>query len=166
MSSTTGNKILCPNGVLVVSNYRGLPEEPVSHGARNITKQVIMNYQDSEGHVTQVAVAEYGPGSSFQMHQHPDMDELFMVLGGSASFTADDHDGPLTLTLSEGGAIYFPRGKGHAAESKDGATVLTIGVRSRLPLAEEDLAGLPEAFAAHVRKDIDKGANLLPDSWR
>ena len=127
-------KWIRPEGVVIVENYADLPRESISHNSEGITKQAILSYHDTQGNLTQVAIAWYSEGAWFDPHIHDDMDELFIVLEGTVVFSIGD-DGE-EIYIQAGGSIYFPRGVRHGARTHAPAVVQTIGVRARTDLGK------------------------------
>jgi len=59
-------------------------------------KVVFLNNEESVSAVTQVAIANFLPGDSVEIHSHYDMEEVFYILEGEGTFVVDGKEIPCT----------------------------------------------------------------------
>lgn len=90
-----------------------IPKVPASHedpADPGVLKQVLLRRDDlAPGRIQMVNWATLLPGKSFRVHQHEDMDEIFIILNGKVQITIGNE----RETLEKGDAVLVPEASVH-----------------------------------------------------
>lgn len=93
----------------------------------------VVEFIDETAELLRMRVRWTRPGHRASEHVHPNMEETWHVLDGSASFAIDG----VRITAGAGAVVTAPPGRRHVAwNSGDGATELIIEMRPGLRWAE------------------------------
>lgn len=100
-------------------------EDPINPGS---LKKVLYTINDfpQGGKIQMINWAKIDPGKSFRDHYHEDMDEVFIIIKGSAKIFMDGTE----ETVQEGDAIRIPAGSRHKMKNIGNTVVeyLVVGV--------------------------------------
>ncbi|MDP3998651.1 MAG: cupin domain-containing protein [bacterium] len=99
-------------------------EDPKSPG---VFKRVLLKKPDLlAGRIEMVNWAKLPAGKSFKPHYHEDMEEVFIILNGTAKIKIDSEE----EILNEGDAVVIPMGKVHEMEniSDEDVNYIALGV--------------------------------------
>lgn len=111
----------------VVGSTDDLPHVEIAKNPAT-TKKVLVE-RGNLGHVTQISLAYHPKGQGCGLHDHPDMDEFFLVFGGTGEVTIGDD----IYEAKVGDFFSAPRGVPHnlVGTSSQQFVVQCIGVRAR-----------------------------------
>ncbi len=109
------------------------------------TNDLLMDRRDAATSEAFFVILEAGEAPPF--HVHPDAEQVFFVLGGSAEMTVREPSGSTTVELAPGDFVRTPPGLYHAVRNtgQERFTYLSIDCFTGGPTAEEP------TWDAHVR---------------
>lgn len=93
--------------LLVIKKISEIDFVSTSHGSG--LKKILLNWQDSDSNITQVAVGNLEKGCFIDKHIHPDMEEFYFILKGSILFEVDNQK----YSLEKDDFIKIPAGAEH-----------------------------------------------------
>jgi oxalate decarboxylase/phosphoglucose isomerase-like protein (cupin superfamily) len=128
-----------------VSTYVFHARDAIRYRFPTHTNDLIMDRADAATSEAFFVILE--PGEAPPFHVHPDAEQVFFVLEGSAEMTVREPGGPATVALGAGDFVRTPPGLYHAVRNTGAGrfTYLSIDCFTGGPTAEEP------TWDAHVR---------------
>lgn len=107
---------------IIIRNIEELPAQPTSHATG--TKKIILNKEDIDSSVTQIARSTLYAGEVVESHVHKTMDEHFLFIDGYCDITISG----MTYECFPSTYVFIPAGFAHLIRSKTQVEMITIGI--------------------------------------
>lgn len=97
--------------------------QPVSTSHGCGSKRVLLSNEDTETAFTQIALTTLKAGEESGWHEHPTMEEVFLIKSGTIRIETKDE----TITALAGDFIQIPKATPHNVVALTDVEMLTIG---------------------------------------
>lgn len=105
----------------IIRNIASVKAVATAHGIG--CKKVLLNNDESETNLTQIAITDLNGGEVSETHTHLTMEECFLIIKGVVSIQVEDQQ----LKLQTGDFIQVKAGHPHSIMALTDVTMLTIG---------------------------------------